>query len=227
MKALPLAHPIGVAAVALLALNDHVLKAAFPGFVTGKLSDVAGMIFFPLFLASVAPIVAPRARADCTLLVACLATALVFAATKTLPFANELYRVGWAGMQWPFRALRALVAQRPLPGLAKVVLVRDPSDLVAVPFVIVAYVVGARMRSTALVGSRQTPSPESFRGVRAVANLAGEKEPQTMMREGARALEAAGTPSRFWLLRRPTHGNYGPDGERTMDEIGFVGAVPP
>ncbi len=146
MRDLPLAHPVAVSAVGLLVLNDHALKAAFPGFVTGKLSDVAGMVFFPLFLASLGQLVAPRARPHRMLLVACVATALVFAATKTLPFANDLYRITWGGLQWPFRALRALVAHRPLPGLAKVVLVRDPTDLLAVPFVLVAYVVGTTRR---------------------------------------------------------------------------------
>ena len=36
--------------MALLGLNDHVLKGAFPGLITGKLSDFAGLVFFPLVL---------------------------------------------------------------------------------------------------------------------------------------------------------------------------------
>lgn len=39
-----LARPWFFAAVALLALNDHVFKAAWPGWVTGKLSDFAGLV---------------------------------------------------------------------------------------------------------------------------------------------------------------------------------------
>ena len=46
-----LGHPLSVAALVLLALNDHVLKQAWPGFVTGKLSDVAGLVVAPLVLA--------------------------------------------------------------------------------------------------------------------------------------------------------------------------------
>jgi len=34
----------------LLGLNDHLLKGLFPGMVTGKLSDFAGLVFFPLVL---------------------------------------------------------------------------------------------------------------------------------------------------------------------------------
>lgn len=39
-----LARPWFFAAVALLALNDHVFKAAWPGWMTGKLSDFAGLV---------------------------------------------------------------------------------------------------------------------------------------------------------------------------------------
>src|SRR5690606_8292496 len=44
-----LLHPAPLAAIGLLLLNDHWLKAAFPGSITGKLSDFAGLAFFPLF----------------------------------------------------------------------------------------------------------------------------------------------------------------------------------
>src|SRR5438132_11449600 len=41
--------------VFLLLLNDFVLKARFPGFVTGKLSDLAGLFAFVLFWRSILP----------------------------------------------------------------------------------------------------------------------------------------------------------------------------
>ena len=43
-------HPVALIALAVLVLNDQVLKAAWPGFVTGKLSDIAGLIVAPLAL---------------------------------------------------------------------------------------------------------------------------------------------------------------------------------
>jgi hypothetical protein len=48
-------HPVPLAALALLALNDHVLKGAgvVPGAVTGKLSDVMGVVFFPVLCTAV------------------------------------------------------------------------------------------------------------------------------------------------------------------------------
>jgi len=41
-----------LAAVALLAVNDHLLKAAFHNTLTGKLSDFAGCFFLPLFVSA-------------------------------------------------------------------------------------------------------------------------------------------------------------------------------
>ena len=74
-----------------------------------------------------------------------------------------------------------------------------------------------------LVGSPQTPSARTLKGAKAIATLAGENEQQTQMKAGTRALEGSGTPTRFWELPDATHGNYGPDGERIMNEaITFV-----
>ncbi len=45
-----LLHPAALAAMVVLALNDHLLKGRAPGWLTGKLSDFAGLLFFPLLL---------------------------------------------------------------------------------------------------------------------------------------------------------------------------------
>lgn len=44
-----LAPPV-LACIVLTALNDHVLKRTVPGLVTGKLSDFAGLFFFPFLI---------------------------------------------------------------------------------------------------------------------------------------------------------------------------------
>jgi hypothetical protein len=51
----PLASPLLMAAVAVLVLNDWVLKPAFHNALTGKLSDVAGVAAFALFWAALFP----------------------------------------------------------------------------------------------------------------------------------------------------------------------------
>lgn len=74
-----LARPWFFAAVALLALNDHLLKSAWPGLVTGKLSDVAGVVV----VGTVASVLLGRSWGLAL-------AALGFAALKTVPGVAEL-----------------------------------------------------------------------------------------------------------------------------------------
>lgn len=50
-----LVSPGFLLALVLLLVNDHVLKAAYPGWFTGKLSDFAGLFCFPLFFVALLP----------------------------------------------------------------------------------------------------------------------------------------------------------------------------
>ena len=50
-----LLSPLYMAAVAGLAVNDHILKGLAPGVVTGKLSDFLGLFAFAVFLSVVFP----------------------------------------------------------------------------------------------------------------------------------------------------------------------------
>jgi hypothetical protein len=45
-------HPVFISALIVLVLNDHWAKAHWPGIVTGKLSDFAGVVVFPIVLAT-------------------------------------------------------------------------------------------------------------------------------------------------------------------------------
>ena len=125
-----LATPVALGALALLIINDHILKAAYPGLVTGKLSDVAGMIFFPLLVAAAFEHLGVR-RGMTTIIAAACATAIAFTAIKLSTSAGDVYRVGLAVLQWPFRAVRALFTGGALPSLSRVQLTADPTDLVA------------------------------------------------------------------------------------------------
>ncbi len=127
-----LAHPVSLAAIAVMIANDHVWKASHPGWLTGKLSDVAGMIFFPLLLAALVGV-----RSHRGVVIAAIATAIVFALVKTCPPATELYRWTLGVLQWPFGLVHGV--HRPIPVEA----VTDPTDLVAIPFVAVAIWISA------------------------------------------------------------------------------------
>ena len=84
-------HPVTLAAVLLLLVNDWWLKPRFRGsFVTGKLSDIAGLIFAPVLLSAMIGLGTKLVRRDPTLtnrrLVACCAaTAIGFALVKLVP----------------------------------------------------------------------------------------------------------------------------------------------
>lgn len=130
-----LVAPLPLAVVAVLALNDHVLKARWPGVVTGKLSDVAGCFVLPLFLSAVLAVVtgwAPRAR----LTAGAIAAAVFFAAMKLSPLAAS----------WAAGALRAVWAA---VGVRSGPIVADPTDLVALPLVAAAWVYGRNRSGTA------------------------------------------------------------------------------
>lgn len=154
-----LAGPLPLLAIALLILNDHVLKARVPGVATGKLSDLAGMVFFPLLLAAMAEHVGLRRRG--TVAIAAVATGTVFAAIKLWAPAGDLYRVGLAALQWPFRALAASVTDTALPALGRAHLTTDLTDLVVLPALIVPVLLAGRTL-TRLSRTEQDPScPES------------------------------------------------------------------
>ncbi|MEM7035930.1 MAG: hypothetical protein AAF570_03050 [Bacteroidota bacterium] len=50
-----LGHPLFIFSLALLLLNDFLLKSEFPGLLTGKLSDFAGLFAFPYFFSAFFP----------------------------------------------------------------------------------------------------------------------------------------------------------------------------
>lgn len=148
-----LLHPLGLGAVALLILNDHVLKARWPSWWTGKLSDVAGMVMFPLLLQALWEVARARTggglRPSRAVLVTCVVlTGLCFSATKTWGLAADGWRWSLGFLQWPVRLGLALARGRALPSVAPVAHVMDVTDLLALPGLLVALAVGWRRRDT-------------------------------------------------------------------------------
>lgn len=106
-----LAHPASLICLVLLVVNDHLLKAAIPSGFTGKLSDFAGLFFFPFVVAAGLSLLGLSQRRAGPL--AFSLTLLCFTLLKTLPAANHL---AVAGLR-----LAGLPAQ----------IVLDPTDLLA------------------------------------------------------------------------------------------------
>jgi hypothetical protein len=133
-----LLHPVALVALLVLVGNDHFAKWAYPGWLTGKLSDVAGLALFPLILMAAyewwrGPAVF-LGRAHRHVVVAAIGlTAVAFTLVKTLPAATHGYRLVWAALQWPASAAWSLLTAAALPRLRPVALTRDVTDLVALP----------------------------------------------------------------------------------------------
>ncbi len=138
-----LLHPVPLLCIGLLLLNDHVLKDAFHNAVTGKLSDVAGLAFFPLVLqalweGTLTLLRRPWRPTRRSLHVSAAATALFFGAVQLWTPAADFYRWALGVLQWPAHA----VAAGGLVAVVPVAVWQDPWDLVALPAVGIAVVVG-------------------------------------------------------------------------------------
>ena len=144
-----LLHPITLASIGVLLLNDHWLKAAWSHPSTGKLSDVAGLIFFPLLLVAIIEVAQAGSRryrgASHRLLVATVvATGLVFGLVQLYPPVTEAYRVALAALQRPALTLDLVLNSVALEAWPRVAATPDASDLLAMPALLVAYALGSR-----------------------------------------------------------------------------------
>jgi hypothetical protein len=146
-----LLHPLAVAAMAVVIVNDRLLKVRFPSDLTGKLSDVAGLIFFPLFVVSVtegARWLVARDRWPLTpraVVAVAVAIGLAFVLMKTWHPAGDLYRIGMGVVVWPVDAIASLVRGDGLPPLERIALVADRTDLLALPALVAPWWIATRM----------------------------------------------------------------------------------
>ena len=124
-----LTHPIVVVAIAALIVNDHFLKARFHNLLTGKLSDFAGSLFFPVVMVSFIELGRwalgspnPVGNRRQLLLVAGVTTAVGFGAIQLWSPATEFYR-----------AVASMAMLQPVQVVA------DPWDLIALPAAFVGW----------------------------------------------------------------------------------------
>ncbi|WP_433129504.1 hypothetical protein ACQPWW_04790 [Micromonospora sp. CA-240977] len=96
-----LCHPTTLLALVLLLVNDHVLKPAFPGPLTGKLSDVAGLVLAPPLVAVLLTLLIPRLPARAAALAGLAAVGAGFALVKISGYAAELASSAWTVLAGP------------------------------------------------------------------------------------------------------------------------------
>ncbi|MCY1046150.1 hypothetical protein OV208_32865 [Corallococcus sp. bb12-1] len=150
-----LLHPCVLGAVVLLLLNDHVFKARWPSWWTGKLSDVAGLAMFPLLLQALwEQLSRHRARdfhpSRAVVTGAVVLTGLCFSATKLSEGAGNAWRWALGGLQWPFRVLGAVLAGAPLPRIQPTLHTVDVTDLLTLPALLMALWLGWRRAAVAV-----------------------------------------------------------------------------
>ncbi|GAA1404452.1 hypothetical protein ACFQZ4_28680 [Catellatospora coxensis] len=112
-----LAHPVSLLALALLLVNDHVLKAAWPGTVTGKLSDVAGLLVAPPLLAVLVTLFAPRLPSRGVAVGTTVAVGVGFAAVKSSGTAAAAASALWTVVAGPSTVRADLTDLLALPAL--------------------------------------------------------------------------------------------------------------
>jgi hypothetical protein len=145
-----LLHPLVLAALALLVVNDHLLKPMLPGIATGKLSDVAGLLLAPVVAVAAIELVAASAGRRSSpsqrwLVAICALIAAGFAAVKVTAVGAVALGAALGLGQWLGGMLASpLLGTPPPPAVAGVVV--DPTDLVALGSVAGALAILRRRR---------------------------------------------------------------------------------
>lgn len=141
-----ISHPASIAALALLLINDHVFKSslsrALP-WLCGKLSDFAFLALAPLVALSLYECVArgPERHRRAVVLGAMATVGAAFVAIKLSPACAQRVGALWGLLQAPFR--RGLWIAAPITV--------DPSDLLALPALVVALWVEPRTREARVI----------------------------------------------------------------------------
>ncbi len=118
-------------AVAVLAINDHSLKAKFHNVVTGKLSDFAGCFFLPLFVSALLALTT-RWSLKRRMTFGVAATLIIFVpASLSRSAADFICRV-------------VELASIPL-GFGRLRIAADPTDLIALPMIVLAVLYAERV----------------------------------------------------------------------------------
>lgn len=129
-----LTHPVTVVSTVVLLLNDHVLKGLWPGWFTGKLSDLSGLVMAPALLGFLLAVAVPRLSPGVLRTVSVLAVGAGFAWVKTVAAGAAFASDVWSVVNGPS------------------VILRDPTDLLALPGVMVAWFVWERARRQQPIG---------------------------------------------------------------------------
>jgi len=172
-------HPVAWISLAVLVVNDRWLKSAWPGLVTGKLSDCAGLVLLPIGLVSLTEILRRICgrpviwRYDALIWVAL--SVFGFAFVKIAPTGNDAYAWVVGGIRWP---LQALFHGGSAPQIRPILVSRDRADLFALavsPWAFLLIRNRTRAVAMALVAAEHVNSYNPVRS-RGLAEKEGENQ---------------------------------------------------
>jgi hypothetical protein len=154
-----LVGPVALVSLGVLLINDWFLKRMLHDPLTGKISDIAGLILVPIVLVSVVEIVVARRgrrwglRAG-TVNAVVGVVAVSFVAVKLWGPAERVFLAASSAVAWPAYEFRSLL-HGGLMGLPAVHVVRDPTDLLVLPVLVVPWYL-ARSRHASVPNSKTT-----------------------------------------------------------------------
>jgi hypothetical protein len=137
-----LLHPITLVALALWALNDHLLKGWGPAVLTGKLSDVAALVVCPIVLLGMVEWCAPRLvrqRLENTLAACCAAIGLLLIGLELSKSVELAYQHTLGSAQYAARSLAAAFSGHRMPVYVLVQTTPDVTDLFTLPMLAVPW----------------------------------------------------------------------------------------
>ncbi len=117
-----LSHPISIAAIVLLLVNDHWLRWRYPSWWSGKIGDCAWLIFAPFLLAFCLSYVWPKRKIHLVGTAAFWGTGVVFALGNSVPVFHQLI-VG---------LFQQIAGRQPL-------MVLDQTDLLTLPALLIGW----------------------------------------------------------------------------------------
>ena len=133
-------HPVCITMLIVWLLNDHVWKEVWGNALTGKLSDIAGLVVFPMMLTALyefycsylnqAPISLRRVH-----WVSLGFSALIMILINLSEWGADFVRVTLGYIQWPFQCLW----HHKITSLQPVQLTEDPTDLWTLVTLIIPY----------------------------------------------------------------------------------------
>ena len=125
-------------------LNDHLLKDLYANMWTGKLSDVAGLVVFPLIPVALYEFFCVWKNKSSTqttaiLHMSLLATGLLLIGINLSQTCSDLCCQVLGTLQWPIRGLLNAVKGEAWPPLMPVSATPDPTDLLTLPALFIPF----------------------------------------------------------------------------------------